>query len=260
MKHLLLILLLLAFQAGAAPVARVATFANYAPFCFYAADADREQYQELIPPGQKSALFRGLAWEVVLASFHRAGYSVHLTIVPWTRAVRMLDEGAVDGIFPAIKNPQRIQRYRFSEQLVYPENRLLFYTLRTDDQSTTELADLRGKNTGMIRGFSYGPVWDQLVSDQQLRTVRLNDIRQGFDMLENGRIDALVGYELSHDYHLKNWQRSELFQKSPAFDQARSFLMGRRAAEVLMADFDQGRNALETEGQYQQLLKKWGLE
>ncbi len=247
-------------EARPHPEVKVATFANYAPFCFYAADADQSQYQEVIEPGQRSRLFRGLAWEVVLNSFQRSGYRVHLYIVPWTRAMKMLDQGLVDAVFPAIKNPSRLAKYQFSAQRVYPKNDLLLYTRANDQQLITGLDNLAGKRVATIRGFSYGSTWDQFTSSNDLNNINVNDAKQGFNLLEKGRIDALVGYQLSHDYHLKNWNKTALFSKTAAFDQAHSFLMGRSDNAPLMNDYDQGRAALDQQGDYQQLLQKWGMD
>lgn len=247
-------------EARPHPEVKVATFANYAPFCFYAADADQSHYQEVIEPGQRSRLFRGLAWDVVLNSFQQSGYRVHLTIVPWPRAMKMLDQGIVDAVFPAIKNPSRLAQYRFSAQRVYPQNALLLYTRASDQQSITGLNNVAGKRIGTIRGFSYGSIWDQFASSNALNITDVNDAKQGFSLLEKGRIDALVGYQLSHDYHLKNWNQTALFRKTAAFDQAHSFLMGRSDNATLMDDYDRGRSTLDQQGDYQQLLQKWGMD
>ncbi len=261
MKSLLLVVALLITPGlWAAEVARVATFANYAPFCFYKTGVDTHLYQELIPPGQSSKLFTGLAWETVLEGFHRAGYSVHLSIVPWTRAMKMLDEGLVDAIFPAVKNEQRIKRYYFSKNLVYPENRLLLYRRAEDTRGITQLIDIRDKTTGAIRGFSYGRIWDAFITETGSNLIEVNNIRQGFDMLANGRIDALVGYELSHDYHLKSWNRFAQFSKTVAFDQARSFLLGRKDRRDIINGFDYGSEQLQKEGGAQELLRRWQLQ
>lgn len=259
LRVLLLSCSLTSVVAIGAPEVRVATFADYPPFCFYAPGADTEQYQEVLAPGQQSRLFTGLAWEVVINSFHQMGYQVHLTIVPWPRALQMLDAGLVDAVFPAVQNQQRRQRYLFSEKLVYPENSRLIYS-RADDQSIDGLASLNDQRVAIIREFSYGSVWEQFQSSHDLNLTEVNNVEQGFDLLENDRVDALVGYELSHDYHLRRLKKQGLFRKTDAFDSSYSFLMGRAGAEVIINDYDRGWQSYQRSGGYQRLLQKWNMD
>lgn len=81
----------------------VTTLPDYKPFCYHKEGQDGSQ--EEISPGQESALFTGLAWEIVLASFHAVDYTVKLSIVPWARGMYQLDTGGTDLLFPAVKIP-----------------------------------------------------------------------------------------------------------------------------------------------------------
>ena len=247
----------LAFLAEAVPTVRVATYPDYAPLCFYAPDANRSQYQETLGPNEPSRLFTGLAWDVVLRSFQLSGYRVELTIVPWARALKMLDQGKIDAVFPAIQTDSRRARYLFSRRQVYPANPLLVYT-RGEPPATLE--GLLGQRIGMIRSFSYGQVWQEFIERHQVTPVLLKGARQGFAMLEKGRIDGLVGYQFSHDYLLQSLDKLGVFAKTNPFDRARSFLMAREGAGQILDDFNIGRLRLEKTGEYQKLLRRWQVD
>ena len=249
-----MILAILAFAGQAAPTVRVATYPDYAPLCFYAPDANRQQYQETLAPDEPSRLFTGLAWDVVLRSFQLSGYRVELTIVPWARALKMLDQGKVDAVFPAVQTDSRRARYLFSSRQVYPANPLLVYTR---EAPPTSIEGLLGRRIGMIRSFSYGQVWQEFIERHQITPVLLKGARQGFAMLEKGRIDGLVGYQFSHDYLLQSLDKSGMFAKTPPFDRARSFLMARPGAQHILDEFNHGRLHLEKSGEYRLLLQRW---
>ena len=75
-------------------------------------------------------------------------------------------------------------------------------------------------------------------------------------------LDALVGYELSHDYQLRQWGWSERFRKLPPFNTSRSYLMGRNDKTEtlrLLQAFDAGNRQLREEGALNALEERWLL-
>lgn len=255
---ILLCMVLIPCLVNAQSKVRVATYPDYEPFCFYKPGVDTSRYFERIDPTEESKLFTGLAWEVVLASFQQQNYHVELYIVPWARAMKMLEQGLVDAIFPAVKTPEREERYRFSQQVVYPANGLLLYSKRgkLPDDYLPSLQELR---IGVVRSFSYGKRWAQIVQQHQLNVSEMRSLPHAFKMLENDRIDVLPGYELSHDYFLQQKNKVELFDKSRPFDHAYSYLMFRKEKAKALLDFDQGRAKLEQQGTYHKMLEYWSF-
>lgn len=78
-------------------------------------------------------------------------------------------------------------------------------------------------------------------------------------MLENGRIDALPGYQLSHDYYLQKENKKNLFKISHPFDIAYSYLMFNDYNPLFRPHFDSGRKKLQQSGQYQKLREDWKM-
>lgn len=258
LKTCILSLLILSQICLADLTVRLATYPDYEPFCFYKPNADTSQYFEKIPPNKESELFTGLAWQVVLLSFQQKNYHVELYIVPWPRALEMLQEGSVDAVFPAIKTPKREQQFLYSQQTVYPANSLLLYSRKgifTEDYLQT----LKNVRIGAVRGFSYGQRWSEIVKQNNISVLPMRNLKHGFMMLESGRIDALPGYELSHDYYLSQWGKKHFFDKSEAFDTARSYLMFNVNSRDILKDFDSGRDTLNANGLYKKLLLEWKM-
>ena len=186
-----------------AELVKVATLTNYEPFCFH--QEGREGIHDEVPPGQESSFFAGMAWDILKESYHAMGYTVHLTVVSWKGAMSLMDDGKVDIIFPAVKTFEREKKYHFSQELSYPPNHFLVYVPHKSHIIWDGLASLNGKTVGVVRGFSYGKVWEEYLKTGTLKLSEYTDVKQGFLMLERGRLDAVVGYELSYDYLLRQW-------------------------------------------------------
>lgn len=115
---------------------------------------------------------------------------------------------------------------------------------------------------GIMKSFSFGSLWNEYISSGKVGLVEYNTLRQGFVMLENRRVDALVAYELSFQYFLKENGWSEKFRSLPPFDTSRSFLMGRQlpATQLLLDQFDRGMDIIRKNGTLQEILRKWGFD
>ncbi len=260
---LLFLLLLINPAASQAKLVRVVTLADYEPFCFYQPNTDQATNTKNLPPGQASTLFDGLAWQVVVAAFHARGYTVELTVVPWKRGVALLDRGEVDLIFPAVKTEERLVRYLYSRGRVYPANHYLIYVNEQSDIQWQGLHSLNDKLIGAMRGFSYGSTWEEYLNESKSHPVLFNKLKRGFGLLKMNRIDALVGYEISHDYQLKLWGWDKEFKKLPPFATSSSYLMGLKSVQAtrqLLNEFDAGKRQLSTSGELESILTKWGLD
>jgi polar amino acid transport system substrate-binding protein len=239
---------------------KVTTLPNYAPFCFH--KQGREGVEDDVSPGKESSFFQGMAWDILKESYHAMGYTVHLTVVPWNRAMTMMDHGRADIIFPAVKTSEREEHYSFSQELSYPPNRFLVYAPQTTHIKWNGLASLDGKVVGIVRGFSYGKTWEEYIETGTVELYEYSDVKRGFLMLEHGRLDAVVGYELSYDYLLTQWGWDQKYTRFPPFDESRSFLMGKKTPHVknLLRVFDEGKRKLRHNGRLKQIMIKWGFE
>ncbi|MBF0201506.1 MAG: hypothetical protein HQK66_09380, partial [Desulfamplus sp.] len=64
---------------------RVATLDEYPPYCF--PRETKKGFQETVPPGEDSVNLQGYSWDILRESFHAMGYTIHLSVYPWKRAV-----------------------------------------------------------------------------------------------------------------------------------------------------------------------------
>ncbi len=242
---------------AAEKMVRVATLDDYPPYCF--SKNGEKIFKEIIPPGQDSLTFQGYSWDILRESFHAVGYTIRLSVYPWKRAVYDTKIGMDDVVFPMIKNPEREKTFLFSKETVDEVNFLVYVPMNTEIE-WQGLESLNGLTIGQIRGWNFGKKWDQATG---FKKDDITKIIQGFKMLDMGRLDGFAGYEINFDYALKkeNWKTS--YRKLPSFDVSIEYVAGVRTNRNLPAildDFDQGKQIILTNGVFDAISKKWGVE
>ncbi len=81
-------------------IIKVATFKDYAPFCMTGGEYDVNQN---IPVGENAIGFKGHSWDILHESLHEMGYTIHLSIMPWVRALKYVKSDRANILFPTVK-------------------------------------------------------------------------------------------------------------------------------------------------------------
>jgi len=234
-------------------VVTVATLEDFAPFCKKIEGRDSDGS---FPPGSDSTGLEGYSWDVLRESFHEMGFIINLFVTPWVRALKSVQNGEVDILFPAGKNTNRQKTLNYSELPVNHTN-FLIYVRRDDPIEWNGLKSLDGSVIGMKRGFNYGDKWKAATN---IKKQNIGTIIQGFRMLDYGRIDGFVGYETNWDYVLKQTGWEGKYRKLPVFDSTFEYLVALktnpRSIEILKA-FDRGKQILLQNGKMRMIEKKW---
>jgi polar amino acid transport system substrate-binding protein len=176
----LLWLALVAPPSGAAelagtPVVCVAVDSQNAPFMF-----------------ARAGLAEGLYPQLVRAAFQHMDTAVKLEAIPWSRALRQLDQ-AECGVAGIYRNTERLHKYDFSAALFIERVRL--YARRERGLSFAGIADLAGLRVGVIRGWSYGDAFDRARRTGEVTVEEVAADAQNFGKLASGRLDAVLAVE-----------------------------------------------------------------
>lgn len=240
---------------GGGRTVSIATLEDYAPFCFSA--GNQTQLHQTVPVGGKAEDFYGYSWDVVRSCFHEMGYTIHLTIAPWARAMQYFREGRVEVLFPAGKNSERERLFFFSGENVN-QARFLVYLRAGDPLEWQGLESLKGLKIGQKRGFNYGDSWRAATA--YIRTYDISTILQGFEMLDGNRLDGFLGYELNWDYVLAQAGWKSKFRKLPSFGSTAEHVVALktnpRALELLNA-FDTGKKRIIENGTLKEIETRW---
>lgn len=240
---------------GAEKIVTLATLTDFIPFCFKKENAV-EISGELIPPGSDSQQLQGYSWDVVRESYHAAGYTIRLYVVPWERAAHYLKTGKVAAIFPANKTKERIENYIFSEGIV-DVMRMVIYIPFDSTFNWNGLESLNGLRVAAVRGWSYGEQWE---NNRSIRKEKTDSILQSFTILDSDRLTGVVGYEAAYDYALKQHRMLHKYRKVGPFEIVEEYLMGRKnspESTSAITGFDKGRLQMNEDGKLGEITEKW---
>ncbi len=232
---------------------RVATLADYAPFCM--GDGTLVPYQ-VIKPGHDAVGLRGYSWDVLRESFQELGYTIELFVTPWPRAMAYLEKGKADILFPTGKNSQRLQRFDYSRESINPVRFVVFVPVDSPIE-LRGLDTLNGLTIGVKRGFSYGDDWEKAVL---IKKVDVGTILQGFKMLNARRLDGFLGYELSWDHLLRKVHWESRYRKIPVLTPSSEYLVALKTnprGRTLLTAFDTGKQRIVQAGKLAAIINHW---
>ena len=119
------------------------------------------------------------------------------------------------------------------------------------------LSSLDGLTIGEMRGWNFGDKWK---GKSAIKKYEIGTILQGFKMLDAGRLDGLVGYEILFDHALKLSDSREVYKKLPPFDYSAEYVAGAKNNSnivVILDDFDAGKREITKNGNLDQIIRKW---
>jgi ABC-type amino acid transport substrate-binding protein len=179
-----------------------------------------------------------------------------LIVTPWARAMKNLQDGTVDVLFPAGENTERQKQFYYSKEPVNRAN-FLIYVRKLDPIKWKGLQSLDGLNIGVKRGFNYGDKWK---ASTHIQKQSVSTILQGFKMLDFKRLDGFAGYEINWDYVLRKANLENKYKKLPIFDYTNEYLIALktnpRSIDILKA-FDTGKQKLMANDKLHEIEKKW---
>jgi polar amino acid transport system substrate-binding protein len=144
----------------------------------------------------------GWVFQLTVALLVSKNYQVQVQFLPWTRAVRAVELGNYDILFPEyffdgtvnskhVKNTLRKDIIALSNGF---DGGLLSLIKRKgeSDSFAGDLSILKDNIFGVVRGYQNTPEFDQMVSEGQLKTIEAQDELQLVRMLLAKRVDYIV--------------------------------------------------------------------
>ena len=129
----------------------------------------------------------GFGAEILREAFHRAGYRVTFSFMPWVRALKEVELGTYDAVCFAYRSRERTKKYLFTSS--YAKSILGFCTLRGSAIRFHSLQDLAPHRIGVVRGFVNTPEFDTLKS---LTKEEVKNEQMNLKKLLNHRVDLIV--------------------------------------------------------------------
>jgi polar amino acid transport system substrate-binding protein len=145
----------------------------------------------------------GLATDLVRQVFAQMNKEVIIEVLPWARALKLMQEGGADGIYPLFKKAGREGYLAYGAMPLFIERVHLYSRLDSPIIFNGNFNKLVGRSLAVTRAFSYGERFDRQVHELFENLTVVNDEVAKFMLLERGRVDLVVSNQASADYYIE---------------------------------------------------------
>ncbi len=140
------------------------------------------------------------------SSAHAQNIPLELKFLPFKRAYNHAKSGKINGIFNFYKTKERLNFFDYTETII--KNPLVLFVRKDSTLSFHKLEDLKGREVGVMRGYTHGTDFDQ---STLFNKIKADSHKSNFKKLVLGRItaypcDRFVGIHVA----MKNNLMSEL--------------------------------------------------
>lgn len=208
----------------------------------------------------------GLAVDILRKIYEPLGYHVDYVVMPWSRAVSLVQKGDVTAVIGSMKSEQ--------PDLVYPKEHLIqvhdaFFALASKRPAYSGLESLKGLRIGVISGYGYSEqVMNLLTENAHIpggvqAASGNNAVEQNIRKLLAGRVAVVCETPQVMGYYLKemNLQDKIISVGSVPSDEAYiGFSPALPQSKVLVEQYDQGIARLRASGELLHLYQSYGAQ
>ncbi|HTG02426.1 MAG TPA: transporter substrate-binding domain-containing protein [Nitrospirota bacterium] len=208
---------------------------------------------EALPPMNymKDGKPTGLVIDIVNALSKRMHRPVVVRLTNWTEAQRRVLDGQADALLQINSNPERLKIYDFSEPLLTSEF-CIFTSSRRHDITT--LADLRGLKVGVEEN---GLPILLLKDDPRIKLNVMPDYVQGFRMLTEGVVDALIADKWVGSFVLAENNIRGIRVIEEPISRSYSTIAVKKGNAGLLKEINAGLADIRRDGSYDRIIKSW---
>ena len=140
----------------------------------------------------------GVAAELVKEALRRAGYSTHVILVPWKRALSGAKDGMYDAIIATWVNETESENLLYSKP--YHQRRIKLIAHRESNLLMTKLEDLKGLATKLMDKSAYS---QSFLNGEFFAGVSVSSMMQNLKQVANRQQEAIVADEAFARYVMK---------------------------------------------------------
>lgn len=212
------------------------------------------------PPYYGESLDRGgPVAELTVAALREAGFEVELRFMPWARALKLGEQGRVDGLVGVWRSPEREASFFYSEPVI--SNRIVLCRLAGGTPARfTGFDVLRPYTVGVVRGYADPP---GLVA-AGVKTEPVTHDLQNLRKLLAGHLDlVLIDSRVAHYLIQRNLgaEGRRIQCIAPPVQEHPQYLAISRSTpggEAIAAAFNERLQRLRKTGAFQAITGRWG--
>lgn len=210
-------------------------------------------YSDSLPEG-------GPVAQLTVAALRKAGYEVELRFLPWARALRLGEQGEVDGLIGVWHSPERENFFLYSLPVI--DNRIVLCGLPGKGPSRfTGFDALKPYVVGIVRGYANPPE----LAEANLHTESVDNDLQNLRKLLAGHVDlVLIDQGVEHYLQHKDLPQEgrDIDCIGPAVQEQPQYLVvSRHAADAgsVVEAFNAQLNKMIDSGEYARIAQRAGL-
>ncbi|MDW5415583.1 transporter substrate-binding domain-containing protein [Iodobacter sp. CM08] len=201
---------------------------------------------------------KGFVVEIVKEAFRRLHQPINITLLPWTRSIKMIEDGSADAVFTAYKTPEREVFADYSKEILMPQVVSLFVLKGSPIQFDGHLSSLASYRFGVVSKISYGDVFDSAVKNKTI--TELDETFTGEKNIEKllaKRFDVLVSNKYGAlDILKRHGHLDKVRELSPEVQTIPSYMAfsKKKNLAILRDRFDEVLLAMKKDGTYQRII------
>ena len=155
------------------------------------------------PPAEFSLNGQGTGRNIAIAreGLKRMGFDSVVRILPWKRALIMVENGEADAIIDAAYSPGRAGFLFYPDEEIYVEEWYLFRRKGASISVDRDLGNVGRLSLGITRGFEYGGLIQNAIDNNRFKETQVVvDNEMNIKKLVGDRFDLFVGVKLTIFY------------------------------------------------------------
>lgn len=198
----------------------------------------------------------GLSRQIATEAFALSGYQIDTLVVPYARALRLVEQGEMDACWNVTRQSNTEAMYHFGEEPLLQADISFFYRANTP-MHYTDFADIpNGTKIGVIIDYEYGDEFEAHKSRFQIMAVSTQ--KSLLYMLKAGRFDVVLMFDKVFESNIKtlglnlaDYEKGHRFYTSDIYI---AFNAASPQSAVYSQALDEGLKALRKSGRYQALM------
>ena len=154
----------------------------------------------VIQAGKK---LKGIDIDIVVAMLKEAKQPADIKVYPWKRLLRAIEEGKCDAGFSLFDTEERREYadYLFTVPVHY--STFSIFVRHGREFEFNRVSDFFNMRIAHNRGFALTIGLEQAIADGHIKRFEFDDAEEALNMLESGRIDAVLDNDARFRYYLK---------------------------------------------------------
>lgn len=179
------------------------------------------------------------------------GRTIDIKAMNWTKAQKIVEQGGADALIQINESSERKRIYDFSEPLVESKFSIFTHTVR---MGITGIVDFGGLRVGVEENGFPRTI---LQKDPLIKIVNVNSILDGFQLLKEDKVDAVIADQWVGEYIIATNGINGVKIAGNPIAQLMSSIAVKKGNTELLEAINKGLTQMKEDGTYNNIIKKW---